>query len=160
MTTARRTCKDCGDSIEDRGAGARQCAVCATLSSHAQQAELARLRLARGRCTHCGEPIEVDRSVHATICYWCQPNSALLKAMGDFARPGIWAIGPVVVDWDEAVSVARCEECSFSVMRIGERGYRTATNHASLWHGYRGKAQRLPELEHDFDEDLDWDVAA
>lgn len=88
------------------------------------------------RCEKCGDYVEIDRQISVKLCLRCSPPRATLDAAGGFAEPGIWRVGPVVFDWDGAVSVVRCEACpSFGEWRWGERIYRTAINHARLWHG-------------------------
>ena len=131
-------------SIEDRGTGARRCAACALLPTDRQLHELTRLRRVQtARCAKCGELMETDRKRHARLCFRCVVPSLLRQNLGDFADSGVWRFGPVVFDWDGEVSVARCDDCSFSILRFGERSYLTAIHHAKLWHDTTGTPRRV-----------------
>lgn len=109
-----------------------------------QAQERDRLQAVPGRCGQCGEYVEIDRNSHAKRCLRCSAPNVIRAAVGAFASPGVWRIGPVVFDWDGAVSVARCEACSrLNVWRWGERVHKTAINHAKLWHDVEASPYRL-----------------
>ncbi len=128
--TRVRWCDDCGPRVAQRDA--------------AQAAELQRLHQVPGPCARCGDHLELDRRANARICYWCMAPSQVVDAVGEFASPGVWRVGPVVFDWDGQVSVARCEDCSgLNEWRWGERIARTAINHAKHWHEATSHPRRL-----------------
>lgn len=148
MSGSERTCDECGIQYEYRSTRARWCPSCALAVTRRltdQAGELARLRRdRRDTCKRCGEPIEIDRSEGTTNCYRCSPPSWTKDVLGEFAKPGVWRIGPVVFDWSGVTSAARCDECSrLHLWRWGERIHKTAINHAKYWHGTTGKPHRV-----------------
>lgn len=140
----QRQCEECGASFQT---GDDALMLCHRCDVHYDKRTRERARLARPprRCDTCEGWVEVDRQANTRRCLHCLGSPSLIaKAMPpEFVEPGTWRAGPVTFDWSGEVSVARCDACSFSVLRFGERSFKTAIHHARFWHGHAGGAVRV-----------------